>query len=72
MSRAVSKLAVIGAGQMGGGIAQTAAVVAKIPVIIYDSNDNQLAKQRSFIGTRPAWAQSNFFRPSSASLPTSV
>lgn len=55
MSRAVNKLAVIGAGQMGGGIAQTAAVVAKLPVIIYDSNDNQLAKQRSFIGTWPEW-----------------
>lgn len=40
------KLAVIGAGQMGAGIAQVAAQVAKIPrVVLYDNNAAQLTRQ---------------------------
>lgn len=48
---AIRKIAVIGAGQMGGGIAQTAALAARIPtVLLYDSNGDQLAKQHRQIG----------------------
>lgn len=40
------KLSVIGAGQMGTGIAQVAAQIAKIPqVILFDQNQNQLDNQ---------------------------
>lgn len=40
------KLAVLGAGQMGSGIAQVAAQVAKIPtVLLYDNNAQQLKQQ---------------------------
>lgn len=46
----IKQLAVIGAGQMGTGIAYVAALEAKIPkVILYDENKDQLAKQNSFI-----------------------
>ncbi len=41
---AVKSFGVIGAGQMGTGIAIVAATVAKIPVVIYDSNDIALKK----------------------------
>ena len=42
----INKLAVIGAGQMGAGIAQIAAQVAKIPqVILFDKSENQLKSQ---------------------------
>lgn len=48
----VKKLAVIGAGQMGGGIAQVAASIAKIPsVIIFDAHKDQLKKRLEFIST---------------------
>jgi 3-hydroxyacyl-CoA dehydrogenase len=40
----VKSFGVIGAGQMGTGIAIVAGVVAKIPVVIYDSNDISLKK----------------------------
>ncbi len=40
------KFAVIGAGQMGTGIAQVAAQVAKLPrVLLYDNNTQQLTRQ---------------------------
>jgi 3-hydroxybutyryl-CoA dehydrogenase len=40
------KLAVLGAGQMGSGIAQVAAQIAKIPkVFLYDTNTQQLHRQ---------------------------
>lgn len=40
------KLSVIGAGQMGSGIAQVAAIIAKIPqVVLFDQNKNQLDRQ---------------------------
>lgn len=41
-------LAVVGAGQMGTGIAITAATKLRIPVILYDLDESQLAKQRAF------------------------
>lgn len=40
----VKSFGVIGAGQMGTGIALVAGTVAKIPVVIYDSNDISLKK----------------------------
>jgi 3-hydroxybutyryl-CoA dehydrogenase len=40
----VKSFGVIGAGQMGTGIAIVAATVAKIPVVIYDSNDIAIKK----------------------------
>ena len=40
------KLAVIGAGQMGSGIAQVAAQIAKIPqIILFDNSERQLVLQ---------------------------
>ena len=48
----VKRLAVIGAGQMGGGIAQTAASVPAIQsVLLYDVNQDQLGNRIKFIGT---------------------
>lgn len=48
----VKKLAVIGAGQMGGGIAQVAASIAKIPsVLLFDVQQHQLEHRMAFIGT---------------------
>ena len=42
------KFAVLGAGQMGSGIAQVAAQIAKIPkVYLYDTNAEQLRRQRT-------------------------
>jgi 3-hydroxybutyryl-CoA dehydrogenase len=42
----IKTLAVIGAGQMGTGIAQVAAQAAKIPrVLLYDNSPTQLSKQ---------------------------
>ena len=42
----MKKLSVIGAGQMGAGIAQVAAQVAKIPqIILYDQSKIQLSLQ---------------------------
>ena len=43
-------VSVIGAGQMGAGIAQSAAIIAKVPtVILYDLNKGQLEKQFKLI-----------------------
>jgi 3-hydroxybutyryl-CoA dehydrogenase len=42
----INKLSVIGAGQMGTGIAQIAAQVAKIPqIILFDKSSDQLKAQ---------------------------
>jgi 3-hydroxyacyl-CoA dehydrogenase len=46
----IKRVAVVGAGQMGGGIAQTVAAIAKLPVTLFDSNSDQLSRQKSFIG----------------------
>lgn len=43
----INRVAVIGAGQMGGGIALTTARHAKLPVILVDSNQDSLDKQRA-------------------------
>ena len=40
----VKTFGVIGAGQMGTGIAIVASRVAKIPVVVYDSNEIALKK----------------------------
>jgi 3-hydroxybutyryl-CoA dehydrogenase len=41
-SSTIKSIGVIGAGQMGTGIAIVASTVAKLPVILYDSNDISL------------------------------
>lgn len=47
----IRNVAVIGAGQMGGGIAQVAATVAKIPsVFLFDVQKAQLDHRMNFIG----------------------
>lgn len=46
---AIRKVGVIGAGQMGIGIAQVAAVTAKLPVVLYDSNASQLESKLKFL-----------------------
>jgi 3-hydroxybutyryl-CoA dehydrogenase len=44
----MKKLSVIGAGQMGSGIAQVAAQFAKIPqVVLFDKSQKQLQSQRT-------------------------
>jgi 3-hydroxyacyl-CoA dehydrogenase len=49
----IGKLAVIGAGQMGAGIAQISAAVAKIPTVyLFDPSKSQLDRQLSLIGTQ--------------------
>jgi len=48
-SHGVQLLGVIGAGQMGIGIAQVAAQVAKVPVVVMDANSAQLQKQLKFM-----------------------
>jgi 3-hydroxyacyl-CoA dehydrogenase len=47
----VKLLAVIGSGQMGSGIAQVAASVAKIPVIIVDKDAQRIQNSMQFMGT---------------------
>src|SRR4051794_28639260 len=49
MPLVLKSLAVLGAGQMGTGIAVTAATHLKIPIHLYDNDPNQLAKQKQFI-----------------------
>lgn len=46
--RPINSIGVIGSGQMGMGIALTAAVVAKLPVRVIDVNQTQLDKQLKF------------------------
>lgn len=41
-------LGVIGAGQMGTGIAITAANKLRIPVVLYDFNESQIEQQKHF------------------------
>jgi len=50
-STEVKKLGIIGAGQMGAGIAQVAAQVAKIPVVLLDSDAGKMAKSMEFMGS---------------------
>lgn len=44
-----SRVAVIGGGQMGTGIAYVTSVTARLPVLIVDSSSTQLQRSRSFI-----------------------
>ncbi|KAG8925846.1 hypothetical protein FRC01_009615 [Tulasnella sp. 417] len=44
VAHGIKKLGVIGAGQMGLGIAYVAAVKAKVPVLLYDRSKDQVAK----------------------------
>jgi 3-hydroxybutyryl-CoA dehydrogenase len=45
----VKSFGVIGSGQMGTGIAIVANRVAKLPVLIYDSNPVSLKKSQTFL-----------------------
>lgn len=45
----VKVFGVVGSGQMGTGIAIVANRVAKLPVVIYDSNEQSLQKSDKFI-----------------------
>lgn len=49
----IKTLGVVGAGQMGMGIAQVAAQVAKVDVVVMDSNKANLDKSLAFMGTQP-------------------
>lgn len=46
----IKKLGVIGAGQMGLGIALTASRMAKVPVTVVDNSQKSLDKGLSFAG----------------------
>ena len=47
----IKTLGVVGAGQMGMGIAQVAAQVAKVDVLVMDANKANLDKSLAFMGT---------------------
>lgn len=47
----VKSFGVIGAGQMGTGIAIVASRVAKLPVVVFDSNEISLKKSEDFINS---------------------
>jgi 3-hydroxybutyryl-CoA dehydrogenase len=47
----IKSLGIIGAGQMGTGIAIVASTVAKLPVVLYDSNDISLKNSEKYIGS---------------------
>ncbi|KAI3660575.1 hypothetical protein MP638_000115 [Amoeboaphelidium occidentale] len=49
ITHGVKKFGVVGAGQMGLGIAFVAAVHGKLPVLLMDANDAQLKKQLKFL-----------------------
>ena len=77
--RSISTVGVLGAGQMGGGIAQVAAVVAERQVangrrsagqpggqvVLVDSSPAQLAKATGLIGVARAARGANVRQPSS-------
>lgn len=50
--RSVQKLGVLGAGQMGLGIALVAAKVAQTPVTLVDSSEKSLEKGMAFMGMK--------------------
>ncbi|KAK9322128.1 3-hydroxyacyl-CoA dehydrogenase [Lipomyces orientalis] len=45
----VKQLGVLGAGQMGLGIAFVAALVSKVPVVLYDSSEASISKSLGFL-----------------------
>ena len=49
ISHGIRILGVLGAGQMGTGIAMVSALRAKIPVLLYDRSPEQVAKGLSLI-----------------------
>jgi len=49
-NRGISTVGVLGAGQMGGGIAQVSAVIAEKQVMLVDSNQAQLDNALGFMG----------------------
>lgn len=56
----MKKLSVIGAGQMGAGIAQVAAQIAKIPqIILFDQSEQQLKLQINKMRTSLERAKQN-------------
>lgn len=53
----VKKLGVVGAGQMGLGIALVASRMAKVPVMVVDNSQKSLDKGLSFAGKHDATDQ---------------
>ena len=47
----IKQLGVLGAGQMGTGIAFVSAVRAKVPVLLHDSSPTQLTRAQTFLST---------------------
>ena len=51
IAHGIKQLGVLGAGQMGTGIALVSAVRAKMPVLIHDTSPSQLARSQTFVST---------------------
>lgn len=51
IAHGIRQLGVLGAGQMGTGIAFVSALRAKVPVLVYDTSPTQLAHSQSFLST---------------------
>jgi len=51
IAHGIKQLGVLGAGQMGTGIAFVSAVRAKVPVLIHDTSPTQLSNSLSFLST---------------------
>lgn len=51
IAHGIRQLGVIGAGQMGTGIAFVSAVRAKVPVLLHDASPTQLSHSLSFLST---------------------
>lgn len=51
IAHGIKQLGVLGAGQMGTGIALVSAVRAKVPVLIHDTSSSQLARSQTFLST---------------------
>lgn len=49
IAHGIKQLGVLGAGQMGTGIAFVSAVRAKVPVLLHDASLDQLARSQSFL-----------------------
>ena len=51
IAHGIRQLGVLGAGQMGTGIALVSAVRAKVPVLLHDTSPTQLSHSLSFVST---------------------
>ncbi|KAG9312218.1 3-hydroxyacyl-CoA dehydrogenase [Chiua virens] len=51
IAHGIRQLGVLGAGQMGTGIAFVSAVRAKVPVLLHDTSPTQLSSAASFLST---------------------